>query len=393
MLIIPEMCMGGAQRSIAKLSLELASYATIFLVVFNNEYPVAYSFAGELISLDVVPGKSWLSKGYAFWKRVKKLQQLKTKLNIDVCISFLEGADYVNVFSRQKEKIILSIRGSKIHDEIMLNHFFWLRNNILIPWIYKKADLIVAVNRGIANELKTHHGIAQDRIEIIGNFYDFNEIITLSKEPKDLLGLTYQNSVLVITGRLSPEKGIKGLIKVFIKLKRIKSDICLVIVGDGPELDHLILLCEEANLRISQGQIRKTDVDVIFTGNQKNVFKYLKSASLYLMNSSSEGFPNGMVEAMICGLPVMSADCPYGPREILSPDLDGDLPVADPHISPYGILMPFADTEDSLEIWAKTISNVLSNRDLLDQIIKDGRSRVQSFDKKTIVSQWLKILA
>ena len=54
----------------------------------------------------------------------------------------------MNVLSKSNEKVMLSIRGSKLHDEIMRGYLFWFRSKILIPWIYKKADLIIAVNQG-----------------------------------------------------------------------------------------------------------------------------------------------------------------------------------------------------------------------------------------------------
>src|SRR5436190_16201964 len=117
LLIIPEMHTGGAQRSLSKLSIALATRYQVWLVIFNKGNNVAYPFGGELLSLDVEGGKNWFQKIKSFLQRIERLKQLKKKLRIDVSISFLEGADYVNVLSRQKEKVILSLRGSKLHDE------------------------------------------------------------------------------------------------------------------------------------------------------------------------------------------------------------------------------------------------------------------------------------
>src|SRR6187549_4201625 len=116
LLIIPELTMGGAQRSISKLSIEFARHHTVWLVIFNKVDGLAYAHGGELVSLDVVPSGGIPNKIKSFIQRVRRLRKLKKDLGIDVSISFLEGADYINILSKANDKIILSIRGSKRHD-------------------------------------------------------------------------------------------------------------------------------------------------------------------------------------------------------------------------------------------------------------------------------------
>ena len=59
---------------------------------------------------------------------------------------------------------------------------------------------------------------------------------------------------------------------------------------------------------------------ILFSGRQRNPYNYLKNSNCYVFPSLFEGFPNALVEAMICGLPVISSDCKSGPKEILSPE-------------------------------------------------------------------------
>src|SRR5690606_5708333 len=125
MLIIPEICVGFAQRSLAKLSIELFKYDIIVFVLVYRGQLIASPYVGELYSLDVYPSNTWHSKVFAFLKRIQRLKKLKKSLGVDVCVSFLEGADYINVLSKTREKVVLSIRGSKLHDEIMQSYFFW----------------------------------------------------------------------------------------------------------------------------------------------------------------------------------------------------------------------------------------------------------------------------
>jgi glycosyltransferase involved in cell wall biosynthesis len=392
MLIIPEMCMGGAQRSLANLSLELAQQVRIFFVVFNRDLPIAYPIGGELLSLEVYPGKGWLNKAVAFWQRVKRLRTLKNKLQVDVSISFLEGADYINVLSKTNEKVVLSIRGSKVHDEIMHTHFFWFRSKILIPWLYKHADLIVSVNQGIAKELSDIYNLPKDRLKTINNFYDFDEINSLAIEPKEQpLNDIYKFPLLITTGRLAPEKRLDYLIRVFKAIKKIRNDVRFIIIGSGPELNNLLDFCHETNLRISHGSYSGETPDIIFMGNQTNVFKYLKGASLYLLNSSSEGFPNGMIEAMICGVPVISSDCPYGPREIIAPELRKSS-IEDPYVNSTGVLMPLTNSDKELHIWVNTIISTLDNNELRNEMIQTSLERDRDLNRDEIIRQRLNII-
>ena len=170
LLIIPEMSMGGAQRSLSKLSIELAKQHWVGLVIFNRNDRVAYEHGGELISLNVIPPDSLFGTLKAFFQRVSRLRKLKKELVIDVSISFLEGADYINILSQRTDKIVLSVCGSKIHDENMEGNWRWLRLNLLMPWLYRKADTVVTVNQGIAREMRTRFRLSPSKIVTIGNF-------------------------------------------------------------------------------------------------------------------------------------------------------------------------------------------------------------------------------
>ncbi len=392
LLIIPEISMGGAQRSISKLSVELSRNHQVWLVIFNKKNDMAYPYGGELLSLDVVPRDNTLHKLKSFVQRITRLRKLKKQLGIDVSISFLEGADYVNIISKSRDKIVLSIRGSKRYDEMIIGGFFWLRNKILIPWLYRRADMIVTVNHGIAKELRTHYGLEKSRMVTIGNFYDVNEITRLSLEPKSKnMNRLYQDPILITTGRLAPEKGLKQLVRIFYGLKKKSKNLRLVMVGEGPMHNELVLLCSELDL-LHAGPDFDDLPDVVFMGNQSNVFKYLKSATMYLLNSSSEGFPNGLAEAMICSVPVVSSDCPYGPREILAPEFPFILSVSKPYFSPHGILMPLINSDEDIKIWIETLEEILGKSNILSQFAEKGLERINLFDQQFIVSQWLRVV-
>jgi glycosyltransferase involved in cell wall biosynthesis len=393
LLIIPEMMMGGAQRSISKLSLEFSKHHTVYLVVFNTVEGIAYAHGGELISLDVVPTGGIFNKIKSFTQRVNRLRKLKKELNIDTSISFLEGADYVNILSRVREKIIICIRGSKRYDETIQGKFSLLRNKVLIPWLYRKADLIVTVNHGIVSELRTVYGLEKSSILTIGNFYNTEEIKNLAAEPKNSnLTRLYADPVLIVTGRLAVEKGLKQLLHVFHQLKKTHRNLRFVFVGDGPQLPDLLLIANHFKLIVMTDFNFKESPDIVFIGSQPNVFTFLNGATVFLMNSSSEGFPNGLVEAMICGVPVVSSDCPYGPREILAPEFAFKSTVTEPCLTTYGVLMPTIKTSRDEKIWVEMLNYILGKKKLLSQLAESGQQRAYQFNRELIMEKWYKAL-
>ena len=99
LLIIPELCMGGAQRTLSKLSVELARRHKVWVVIFNKDAAIAYPLGGKLLSLEVAGANNPITKLIAFRKRVARLKKIKKDIRPDISISFLEGADYINVLS------------------------------------------------------------------------------------------------------------------------------------------------------------------------------------------------------------------------------------------------------------------------------------------------------
>jgi glycosyltransferase involved in cell wall biosynthesis len=393
LLIIPELGLGGAQRSMSKLSLELSKLHDVWLVVFNSHASPQYPIGGNLIDLEVETGSTIGIKVRAFRERVKKLRTIKKDLAIDVSISFLEGADYVNVLSKVQDKVIISVRGSKKHDDNITNkNFGRLRHLVLIPMLYKKADRIVAVNKGIADELAEVYKLKQP-VEVIRNYYDLDGIRELAADGnKGSIDFPGDYPVIITTGRLSREKGLLQLLEVFYLLKKDLPTVRWVIVGDGPLRQDMVMRCQQLGLSVAASQLEQPNADVLMVGSQPNVFKYLRSADLYVMNSSNEGFPNGIAEAMICGVPVASSDCPYGPREILAPSLAFRQPIDYPYFCSGGVLLPIIRTGEDVGLWKMTLLRLLLNESKLKELSQAGLKRIQDFGDSEMVHHWNSII-
>jgi glycosyltransferase involved in cell wall biosynthesis len=128
-----------------------------------------------------------------------------------------------------------------------------------------------------------------------------------------------QPPVLVAVGRLENQKDYPTMLRAFAQVRRGEA-VRLLILGEGRERPMLEALVEELGL----GQ------DVSLPGFVTNPYAYLARASLFVLSSRWEGLPTVLIEALCCGTPVVSMDCPSGPREILTDGLYGALvPVGD----------------------------------------------------------------
>jgi glycosyltransferase involved in cell wall biosynthesis len=145
---------------------------------------------------------------------------------------------------------------------------------------------------------------------VIYNPIRFREIRRLSDTSEDspLLPsrhLPYTEYIVAI-GRLVHQKNYDEMIAIFSGIKSIRSNAKLLIFGDGPLRTSII----------NKINVEGLDNDIFLLGFSKNPWVHVKQASLFLLTSSHEGLANVLVEAHSLGCPVLSSDCPYGPREI-----------------------------------------------------------------------------
>jgi len=188
----------------------------------------------------------------------------------------------------------------------------------LMPFVYPLADEIVAVSKGVCQDLVRAAHLPSARVRVVHNPVDCRRIAKLASEVAPHPWLVDGGPpVLVGIGRLLPQKDFATLLRAF-ALLRSHQPGRLVILGEGPEREHLLALASEL------GVAR----DVLLPGFVANPFAWLGRASLFVLSSAWEGLPTVLIEALACGTPVVATDCPHGPREILE-DLGLLVPVGD----------------------------------------------------------------
>jgi glycosyltransferase involved in cell wall biosynthesis len=199
----------------------------------------------------------------------------------------------------------------------------------LMKWTYPLADQIIAVSEGVADDVSQSLNLRRENFEVIYNPVVGPETFKYAKQNVEHPWFS-NNSIPVIlgVGRLSEQKDFSTLIQAFANLRENRESR-LVILGEGRRRTVLEKKAEQLEVRNQ----------VWMPGFVSNPLKYMSDASVFVLSSKwGEGHGNVLVEAMACGTPVISTDCPGGPSEILEGGKHGQLvPVEDPHIMAQAI--------------------------------------------------------
>ena len=248
-------------------------------------------------------------------------------------------------------------------------------NFVLIKLLYKYADLVVFKAQRMKEEfLKNIPKIK--KYTVINNPYDIQNISSLAEEKVEDFEFHQDKQYIVSVGRLSSEKRFITLVKV---LKELDNNIELILIGEGEE---------ETNLKAYTYE-NKLEKRIHLLGKKENPFKYIKHSNLFVLASEGEGFPNVMVEAMICETPVISTDCISGPREILAPNTDINFQLQTGiELAHNGILYP-VDNEENLKL---AIETMLNDKAKQEKYIANAFEKSQEYALKKIIEKYKEVL-
>lgn len=184
------------------------------------------------------------------------------------------------------------------------------------PW----ADAVIFPSQAAASDFAVLTGLPQARLHVIPNAVVDSELHRLSQEVPEHPWLTREESPLILgVGELCARKDFATLIRAFARVQARRPS-CLMILGEGRERRRLEGLAQ--TLGVAE--------HVALPGFVSNPYAYMARARLFVLSSLWEGSPTVVVEAMAVGTPVVCADCPSGPREILKGGRYGPLvPVGD----------------------------------------------------------------
>jgi len=226
---------------------------------------------------------------------------------------------------------------------------------------YGGADAIIGVSQGIVDDLVEHTAISRDRAHRVANPTYTPAIEAAAAAPIDHPWLAAgAPPLLLAAGRLAPAKDFSTLLRAFARVRAV-CPANLVILGEG------------GGRRRLEAEIRELGLDdaVALPGFVHNPFAWMARAALFVLSSAWEGSPGVLVEALACGCPVVSTDCPSGPAEILAG-------------GKFGRLVPVGD-ERALADAILEATTAPVDRDAL-------RARAREFDVDRAVDGYLEVL-
>ena len=296
LMVTPTLGFGGAERVISLLASDLRSRGhEVKILVLNGHATKADHFENT---------EFW------FFKNVRKaIPQLFFYVNRskhDVVFSSARNVNYYLAIARKLGLIkALVLRDNSVIS--MLNNFVsWKTRNFikLFSFTYHWADAIVCQSQDMLNDVSTALQIHQSKLHLIHN--PANGQWKPGALPK-------VKGQLVSVGRLSPEKGYKRLIHAMDKIRMYPWD--LHIYGSGPESQSLKALTKSLSL----------EDRIFFKGTSERISEALQQSVAFLTASYVEGFPNSVLEACVCGLPIVAMECPGGTKEIVNHEVNGFL--------------------------------------------------------------------
>jgi glycosyltransferase involved in cell wall biosynthesis len=317
-IVLPNLKFGGAERLHLNLAKEWSENGhKVEFVLMNKE--------GELLSI-VHPNVRIVSLGVYRLKSIvlplsAHIRNSKPDI-ILVAMWPLTSLSIVSwIMSGKRGKIFLSEHvhlTSAISNEIHTSKLL-LRLTILLT--YRFANGIISVSEGVKKNLSLIGYIDRNKIRVIYNPIVFNKSRNkLSNYDRHKLWKSNSTYNILSVGELKTQKDHENLIEAF-SLLPDKLDVKLVILGDGHLKDYLSSLI--SNLDLSS--------KISIQGFVHDPYPWYCSSDLFVLSSKWEGFGNVIVEALECGIPVVSTDCPSGPKEILDNGRYGELvPVGNP---------------------------------------------------------------
>jgi glycosyltransferase involved in cell wall biosynthesis len=337
-ILLPSLAGGGAERSMLHLARSFTEQGRkVDLLLFRTkgaymnsvpesvrviELEAGTSVGGRLLAAQADPaGIGALLKPVLLpfkvdpdIRHINALTRYMETQRPDIILSALTYTNLAALWAKQlssvKIPVIVSERiALSVHLQREKSRHLW-RSRFILPMVertYRFADGIVTVSDDVANDLVENAHVDRNSITTIYNPVVDSTLPELAAQPLDHPWFRPdQPPVILAVGRLTPQKDFHTLLRTF-ALLRGEKDIRLVILGEGQQRAELAALAKELGVA----------ADVDMPGFVENPYQYMARAAVFALTSLYEGLPGVLIQALACGCPVVSTDCPGGSAEIL----------------------------------------------------------------------------
>lgn len=233
----------------------------------------------------------------------------------------------------------------------------------IIQKFVAQRSLAIIVPSNYLKKIVTNWGVSAEKISVIYNSFDPILINEDRNTVRQELGLA--DPTVVSVGRLVPWKGFSTLIEIFPEIQKNIPDLCLIIIGSGPD---------ELSLRKLATEKGAKNIKIVGGLDQKTLFRYLYASDVFVLNTSYEGFSHQLLEVMSIGTPIITTSVGG------NPELIDD--------NQTGILVKYDDREKIKE----AILRVLSDESLSARLSAAGKNKVSSFSKDRMILNFLSFL-
>jgi glycosyltransferase involved in cell wall biosynthesis len=357
-LFLPSLEGGGAERVMVNLARGFAAKGRKVDLVLVKAKGTYLDLVPENVRIIDLKGR----------RVITSLFRLAAYLRKEKPVSLLSAMDHANVIA------ILAKGIAGVNTRIVVSVHSTLSVEVekakswrgkIMPWFinktYPKADAIVAVSTGVAEDFNQETQLPLQAIKVI-----YNPVVTpeLLQKKQEALNHPWfkknQPPVLLAVGRLCEQKDFTTLINAFAIIRK-KSECRLIILGEGEQRKQLEALVDHLQL----------NDDIQMPGFVKNPYAYMVQADIFVLSSAWEGLVTVLIEALACGTPVVSTDCPSGSSEILE-------------AGKYGRLVPVGDTQALAKAVITTMGEDVDPNRLI--------ARANDFTQETSVTQYLAVL-
>ena len=343
---------------------EVAGYEIVFVTYEQGNHPFAYPLSNKIRHVDLNT-RFFTTSTMPLLKRIRsiftlprlfkhRLQELLDEIQPDVVVSTTYALPLFREILSQPYRHVVE---SHVYYQLLLQntftHISWLDRKIArhLLEMLKRCEKVVVLTHKDAACWKGY-----DNIEVIHN--------VVTNYPEKITDVADRPKRIIAVGRLHAQKGFDLLIQSWQLIAARHPDWQLVVYGHGGDLQKLQQQLEKAGLTSS----------MTFAGATDNIYKEYQDSAFYVMSSRYEGWGLVLVEAMSCGLPCVSFDCPYGPSDIIRDGEDG-----------------FLVENGNIQQLAEKMELLINNKELRERLGVRARLNAARFTSDNIMPQWTKL--
>jgi GalNAc-alpha-(1->4)-GalNAc-alpha-(1->3)-diNAcBac-PP-undecaprenol alpha-1,4-N-acetyl-D-galactosaminyltransferase len=345
LFVISSLSAGGAERVVSLLANRLCRQHQVAIATYSREKPFYIlderirHLKLDLLSDSPTPLHTFLNT----WHRIRRLKEVFLKEKPDVIVSFMSHTNLLAIFAAKTVRIPIVVS-----ERVAYDFYGSSMLNIARRALYPFADALVVQTEGD----RKHYPFVPKTFVIP------NPVAV----PVKVRPMETRERIVLAVGRLEYQKGFDLLIPVFGKLE--SKDWRLVIVGEGSQRRELETLIEKANAD-----------NIRLVGRQKEMEEWYQKASIFVLPSRREGFPNVLLEAMAHGCACIAFDCPYGPSEIIE---NGE----------NGLLIEWGNEQALME----KLKRLMDDMDLRKKIQVAAHESSKEFCPEKVLLLWEKLM-